>query len=147
MGPPQRSPNSPNGQDRVQYPAFLRDIAALVAALEDAGDPGDAAADHEPGDGGADQHLLLVALDLAAPVAGDGQLAAQPAQRMGQVVAVGLDRGADLVRRARAGGHQWRASGWATVDSGSLELTVSLMSFASSIASWGVGGDPAFTDR
>ena len=70
------------------------------AAAEEATDGGDAAADDEAGDGGADEHLLLVLGDLLAPVGDLGHLAAQPRERVRELHAVGLDRGADLLGRA-----------------------------------------------
>src|SRR5881409_1385853 len=69
-----------------------RTPAVLAAAAEEAGGPGDPAADHEAGDGGADEHLALVALDLLAPVRQLGDLAAQAVQRVREVPAVRLDR-------------------------------------------------------
>src|SRR4051794_13749515 len=70
------------------------------AAAEEAGQPGDAATDDEPGHRGADDHLLLVALEVLAPVRRLRELRAQRAQGALELHAVGLDRGADLLRCA-----------------------------------------------
>src|SRR5262249_52534771 len=84
------------------------------------------AADDEAGDGGADHHLALVPAQLRAPVGGLDDLAAQVVDRGAELDAVGLDRAADLLRRARR----------AHVD---LSI-VCLISWASSIAICGVRG-------
>ena len=57
---------------------------------------GDPAAEHEPGDSGADQHLALMGAHLGAPVGELGHLDAQLLQRGAELLAVLLDRGADL---------------------------------------------------
>src|SRR5580693_6176256 len=77
-----------------------------------------------------------MALEVPAPVGEVGDLAAQLHDRESELVAVGLDRVADLHRCAL--GHQ-------AVPSGSLAETVSRMRRASSIAMSGVGGAPRLT--
>src|SRR3954452_25404649 len=71
-------------------------------AGQEAGEGGDAAAEHEARDRGADHHLALVLTQLGAPVGGLDDLAAQLLHRDRQVGAVGLDGTPDLVRGALA---------------------------------------------
>ena len=90
-----------DGSARVERLADrLAERGHYLAAAEEPTDGGDAAADDEAGDGRADQHLLLVLGDLLAPVGDLGHLAAQSRQRVRELHAVGLDRGADLLGRA-----------------------------------------------
>src|SRR3954452_20550323 len=104
--------------------------SARELAPEDAGEGGDAAADHEAGHGGADQHLLAVTRELRAPVRELVDLALQVVDRVLELLPGRLDRCADLLGGA-AGGHQRRASSMAA-----------RVFFASSIAICGTGGEP-----
>src|SRR4029077_13433183 len=81
-----------------------------------------------PGD---DHQLPTVAAQLRAPVGEPRHLTAQPDQRLPQLLAVLLDRGADLI--GSAGGHQLPPSE-------DPAATVSRIFLASSIAIFGVGG-------
>src|SRR3954463_14354477 len=103
-------------------------------APEDAGEGGDAAADHEAGHGRADQHLLAVTRELRAPVRELVDLALQVVDRVLELLAGHLDRRADLL--GGAAGHQRRAS--------SIAARVFL---ASSIAICGTGGEPFLKAR
>src|SRR3954453_18604269 len=103
-----------------------------LPAAEEAADGGDPAAQHEPGDRRADHHVALVAHDVLAPVRGLGELGAQVLERAAELLAVGLDGGADLVWGALR--HQ---SPW----------TVSRMRWASSMARSGLGDDPRLKKR
>ena len=88
--------------------------------------------------GGADDQLLLVLLHLAAPV---GQLVDADAQS--------FDRAAELLaleRRCRGGSPPGNGRGLPVVTKFSFS-SISLVSFASSIACSGTGGEPAFTAR
>ena len=88
------------------WPASARVPLVLVApAAHQTGERGDAAAEHEPGHGGADQDLLAALVDLLAPVGDLGHLGAQAVDGEPELGAVGLDRAADLLRRP-GGGHQ-----------------------------------------
>src|SRR5205085_7373340 len=89
----------------------------------------DPATDHEARDAGSDYRLRLMAVKLGAPVGQPHDFASQSLERDAQLLAVLLDRGTDLVRRARR--HQLPPSGFA--------VTVSRIFFASSIAIDGVG--------
>src|SRR5215207_9680745 len=102
-------------------------MVGSAPAAEDAGDPGDAAPDEEPGNSSADEHLLLVLGELLAPVRQLGDLALEALDREPELATVRLDGGADLLRRPGCG-HQWRASS-----------TVCLIRCASSIAICGLG--------
>src|SRR4051812_16435837 len=84
-------------------PSRRSDSGLIAAAPEHPGEAGDAAADHEPGDRGTDEDLLLVRADLLAPVGELGDLVAQALDGLAELDAVGLDRRADLFRRAGAG--------------------------------------------
>src|SRR3954465_14055869 len=108
--------------------------SARELAPEDAGEGGDAAADHEAGHGGADQHLLAVTRELRAPVRELVDLALQVVDRVLELLPGLLDGGADLL--GRAAGHQRRASSIAA-----------RVFFASSIAISGIGGDPFLNAR
>src|SRR4051812_35643257 len=67
---------------------------ALAAAAEG----GEPAADDEPGDRGADDRLLLMTAQVAAPVGRQLDLAAQAVHGGDELLAVLLDRVADLFR-------------------------------------------------
>src|SRR4051795_10106148 len=108
--------------------------SARELAPEDAGEGGDAAADHEAGHGRADQHLLAVTRQLRAPVRELVDLALQVVDRVLQLLAGRLDRRADLL--GGTAGHQRRASSIAA-----------RVFFASSIAICGVGGEPFLNNR
>src|SRR3954467_4193562 len=108
--------------------------SASQLAPEDAGEGGDASADHEAGNGRADQHLLAVTRELRAPVRELVDLALQVVDRVLELLPGRLDRHADLL--GGAAGHQRRAS--------SIAARVFL---ASSIAIWGVGGLPFLKAR
>src|SRR3954465_453990 len=108
--------------------------SARELAPEDAGEGGDAAADHEAGHGGADQHLLAVTRELRAPVRELVDLALQVVDRVLELLPGRLHRHADLL--GGAPGHQGRASSIAA-----------RVFFASSIAIWGVGGLPFLKER
>src|SRR5690606_8574923 len=108
--------------------------AAALAAPQEAGDPGDPAADHEARDRGADEDLALVLDDVRAPVGDAVDLAAQAADRLAQLDPVLLDVAPDLLRGALARSRHQR-------------LTVSLIALASSIAMSGVGGAPRLIHR
>src|SRR3954453_10084408 len=73
------------------------DGAGSAAPAEKAGHAGDAPTDDEARDGRADEDLLMVALDLLAPVGDLGDLAAQGVQRPRQVCAIALDRRPELL--------------------------------------------------
>src|SRR3954465_6166796 len=107
---------------------------ALAPAAEEPADGGDPAADDEAGHGRADDDLLLVLHELAAPVGQDRDLVAQALDRCAELLAVGLDRGADLLGRARR--HQRR-----------FQRKVRLILPASSIAISGTGGVLSFKKR
>src|SRR3954453_1436348 len=66
------------------------------ATAEESREAGDPAADDEARHRRADDHLLLVALDVLAPVGGLDDLGTQCVQRALELHAVGLDRVADL---------------------------------------------------
>jgi hypothetical protein len=97
-------------------------------------------ANHEARDRGADDQLLAVLTDLAAPVRELGDLAPQRLYRSGQLLLLGGDVGADLLGAParRAGPRPGRDRGLAY----SAPPSVSLVTFASSIAISGVGGEP-----
>ena len=78
--------------------------ARLAAASPQAPEGGEAAAEHEAGNRRSGQHLGAVAGDEPAPVGGPLDLSAQPIGRQRELRAVVLDRGADLLWRAR--GHR-----------------------------------------
>src|SRR5215207_1315604 len=131
------------------------EVVLVAPAAHQAGERGDAAADHEAGHGGADEDLLAVLVDLLAPVGDLGHLRPEAVDGEPEVGAVRLDRAPDLLRRAWAG-HQrlasgdagaWRApTGPTAVPAGEAE-SVPLISCASSIASCGVGDEPFLTKR
>src|SRR3954447_11198849 len=101
-----------------------------------AAEHGEATADDEPGHGGADDRLLLVAAQVAAPVGRQLDLAAEAVDGRDEALAVVLDRLPDLLRGAlgrRACAHD--------DDSSSLVLR------ASSMAICGVGGEPFLNSR
>jgi hypothetical protein len=83
-----------------------------------------------------------VAAQLPAPVGGLGDLAAQALDRDPELGAVGLDGAPDLLRGA--GGAPVRASVRSTAVgvAGCGAVSVALMSCASSMAIFGVGGEP-----
>src|ERR1019366_6916183 len=87
-----------------------------------------------PGHPGADQDLGLVAEQLRAPVGQPHDLDPELLDRTAELMAVLLDRCADLLRAA--GGHQSPPPG----------LTVARIFLASSMASLGVGA-PTFSLR
>src|SRR3954447_2677165 len=125
---------------RVDGPAALTGANATAAvgggsapAAEDAAHGSDPAADDEAGDCGADDHFALVATEVTAPVGGDGHLRPQAVHRPHELVAIGLDRLPDLLRRACGRtGHQ---------------VSCSLVLRASSIAISGIGGAPPLNSR
>src|SRR3954453_10914105 len=125
-----------------------------AAAGEQAGHRGDAATHDEARHGRADDHLALVRAQLAAPVRGPDDLAAQLLHRDPELGAVGLDRAADLLRGALLRGAHRRAScgiagsgactapGGPSGVAGCGAVSVALISCASSIAICGGGGEP-----
>src|SRR5690606_38544489 len=106
-------------------------------AEQDAADGADPTAEHEAGHGGGDHRLSLLGRELLAPVGQLLDLAAQDLERLGELPAVGLDRGADLLRGA--GGHQAAPLAGDVVDvaPSPAAVTVSRILRASSIASSG----------
>ena len=86
-----RSPDVAGAAGRV--------VSVVPAAAHQAGERGDPAAEHEARDGGADQHLLAVLVELLAPVGDLGHLGAQALDGDAELGAVGLDRAPDLLRR------------------------------------------------
>ena len=99
----------------------------------------------EPDRGGADDQLLFVLLDLAAPVGHFGDFAAQRFDVGPQRQALGVDVAADLLGRAAGlAGAEGRPAWGSTLICSSL-VSISLVSFASSIAWVGTGGEPALT--
>ena len=132
------------GDGRRQVP-----LVVVAAAAHEPGERGDAAAQHEARDGRADQDLLAVLVDLLAPVGDLGHLGAQAVDGHAELGAVGLDRAADLLRRARpghqrlpsdgAGAGAWRAPTGPTASPAGEAVSVPLISWASSIASCGRG--------
>src|SRR5205085_9931302 len=121
-------------RDPVVVPGLA---AATAAAEENAGDAGDAAADHEPGDRGRDERFSSVVAQLLAPVGQRRHLFAQHLDRGAELLAVLLDRGADLL---------WR-SGRRHQEATSVAVTVSRIFLASSIAIVGAGGVPLRSAR
>src|SRR5919204_4467939 len=97
------------------------------APAEQPGRGGAAAADQEAGDRGADDHGALVLSELTPPVRELADLSLEVVQRVLELRAGGLERVADLLRRAAR--HQPRASS-----------STARVFFASSIASSGLGG-------
>ena len=108
----------------------------------------------KPHDRRADRDLGAVALDVRAPVGQARDLAAQALHRHRQLHAVGLDRAADLRRRALR--HQlwpprpadrWQPRALAGADRGRRlgADTLSRILRASSIAMFGTGGEPFLT--
>src|SRR5437588_13051355 len=79
--------------------------AAVSPAERQRAERRDPAAEHEPGDASADQHLGLVASDLATPVGQHDDLTPKLLERGAELLAIGLDREADLLG-APNGGHQ-----------------------------------------
>src|SRR4051794_32438286 len=105
---------------------------ALAAATDEGGNP---AADHEPGDGGADDRVALVTSQLRAPVGQFLDLRLEVVHRERQLAAGLLDRGPDLGGCALGRRHQL------------CSMMSSRMSRASSIAMSGVGGAPFLIQR
>src|SRR5918911_1556621 len=73
----------------------------LPAAAEETHDAADAAGEHEARDGGADQHLALMAADVGAPVRGLLDLGAELLERVAELAAVCPRRRAGLPGAAR----------------------------------------------
>src|SRR5829696_4423930 len=128
-------------------------VAVAAAAADEAGERGDAAAEDEPRHGRSDQHLPAVLVDLLAPVGDLGHLGAQALDGEAELGAVRLDGAPDLLRRARRR-HQcatspgaWRAPTAPLGVAAGSPVSVPLISCASSIASFGVGGEPFLMKR
>ena len=133
-------------------PGAVSSSALSGAAREQAGERCDAAADDEPGDGRADDHLALVRAQLPAPVGGLRDLAAELLDGDAELGAVGLDRAPDLLRRAlrahRASTFEGPAGSTPVPGvAGCGAVMVALISWASSIAICGVGGVPFLKKR
>ena len=120
-------------------------------------------ADRKADDGGADDQLRAVLVDLAAPVGQLGDAAAQRLDRVPELLALDVDVAADLGRGAtgrRRRRRAWPARGWRSFPASFDDVfstpsarfsaspsNIVLVSFASSIACSGTGGAPALTER
>src|SRR4029079_4022098 len=99
-------------------------------------------AEHETDCSGADDQRLFVLVDLPAPVGQLVDAAAERFDRSTELAALQVDVATDLRRRAawcadRGGLYRsWIDAHFASFSS------ISLVSFASSIACWGTGGAP-----
>src|SRR5215204_2724561 len=122
----------------LPYPAQLTFARRTSAPAQQPAHAGDPATEHEPGNRGPDQDLLLVRHELAAPVGDDRDLLAELLDGHAELGAVRLDRLTDLLRGA--GGHQRGTLSGTAVPGRWVPETVSRMSCASSIASSGLGG-------
>src|SRR6478609_6568382 len=117
-------------------------------AGQQTGHRGDPAADDEARHGGADDHFTLMRAQLRAPIGRLDDLAAQLLDRHRELRAVGLDRLPDLFRGALAHFVSAFAGTVGPVGvAGCGSVRVARISWASSIAICGIGGEPFLKKR